>query len=568
MKGTAPLSEASCDEKSVLEQASGGSIAFPENVRMTRVVLAGALGTCFEAYDLFLVGTMAAVISRQFFSGVNPTAGLIFTLLGFAAGYLVRPLGAIFFGRIADQFGRKRVFVASVALMGIATALIGVLPTYGTAGLLAPLAFLALRLIQGFALGGEAGGAMVYVVEHSPPNRRGLHTSWVQLAPMVGLLLSQIVLSVTRGTLGESAFLQWAWRVPFLVSLVLLALSIWIRSRMGESPEFERLRDDGAVSRAPLREALTGRRNITGLLCALLGFGPGAAGALYAAFFYTPFFLTQVLHVNSDTTNWLSASALVAAMPLFILFGALSDRIGRKTVICVGFVLVVVLYPSVFRGLTHFANPALAVATSRAPVVVIADPKECSTQFNLLGTAKFVSSCDVAKAALVRMGVSYENVAAPGGTSAMIRIGEVELPAYDAKTGVASQRETEFSASLRRALAAAGYPSEADSSQVNLGVVWLLLFVLGVLAAMTYGPLAAAMSELFPTGVRFTALSLSYHIGFGWTGGLLPAAAFAMATASGNIYAGLAYPRVAAIVGFIFIVAFSIVATGRKTGKE
>lgn len=562
-----PAAEPRDDRDATSMATSGDRVALPGRAGMARIILAGSLGTCFEAYDLFLVGTMAAVISHQFFSGVNPTAGLIFTLLGFAAGYLVRPFGAVFFGRIADRFGRKRVFVSSVALMGVATALIGVLPTFATAGLIAPLAFVTLRLVQGFALGGEAGGAMVYVVEHCAPNRRGLHTSWVQLAPMVGLLLSQVVLSTTRGIFGEAAFMVWAWRVPFLVSLVLLALSVWIRSRMGESPEFERLRDDGAVSRAPLREALTGRRNLAALLCSLLGLGPGAAVALYAAFFYTPFFLTQVLHVDVETANWLSATALIVAMPLFVLFGALSDRIGRKTVICAGFALVVLSYPAIFRGLTHYANPALEAAGSSAPVVVVANPHECSTQFNVLGTGKFVSSCDIAKAALVRMGINYSNVASSAGGPAVIRIGEVSLQAYDGAAADAKERNATFTASLRAAITAAGYPSKADPVRVNRGMVWLLLFVLGVFAAMTYGPLAAAMSELFPTRVRFTALSLGYHIGFGWTGGFLPAAAFAMAAASGNMYAGLAYPRVAAAAGILFTFLFGSLSVSRKTGE-
>nr|WP_322080268.1 MFS transporter [Burkholderia cenocepacia] len=550
-----------------VSMASGEHATLPGRAGMARIVLAGSLGTCFEAYDLFLVGTMAVVISRQFFSGVNPTAGLIFTLLGFAAGYLVRPVGAVFFGRIADRFGRKRVFVSSVALMGIATALIGILPTFATAGLIAPVSFVVLRLVQGFALGGEAGGAMVYVVEHSAPDRRGFNTSWVQLAPMVGLLLSQVVLSTTRGTFGEAAFMTWAWRVPFLISLVLLALSIWIRSRMGESPEFERVRDEGTVSAAPLREALTGRRNVAALLCSLLGLGPGAAVALYAAFFYTPFFLTQILHVDADTANWLCAAALIVAMPLFVLFGALSDRIGRKTVICTGFALVVLAYPVIFGGLTHYANPALETAGSSAPVIVVADPRECSTQFNMLGTAKFVSSCDIAKSALVRMGINYSNVSSSASGPAVIRIGEVSLPAYDGRAADAREREAAFSGSLRAALTAAGYPSKADPARVNRGMIWLLLFVLGVFAAMTYGPLAAAMSELFPTRIRFTALSLSYHIGFGWTGGFLPAAAFAMAAASGNMYAGLAYPRIAAAAGIVFTFLFWYLSDSRKAGE-
>ncbi|MDH6146417.1 MULTISPECIES: MFS transporter [Paraburkholderia] len=529
-----------------------------------QIVVAASLGSCFEAYDLFLVGTMAAVIAKQFFSGVNPALSLIFTLLGFAAGFLVRPLGAMVFGGIGDRLGRKRVFVATVALMGLATVLIGLLPTYATVGVLAPVMFVGLRLVQGFALGGENGGAMVYVAEHVPANRRAFYTSWLQIAPIAGLILSQLVVQRTRSTFGEAAFLGWAWRVPFVLSLVLLALSLWMRTRMGESPEFERLRNERQVSRAPLREAFTGRRNIVAMICSLFALGPGAAVTFYSAFFYTPFFLTEVLRVEPATANLLSMFSLVMAVPIFLAFGVLSDKIERKTVICTGFILVVLCYPAIYRGLTHFANPALERAIETAPVVVVADPHECSTQFNALGTSKFHTSCDLAKSALVRAGISYTNEIASAGAGAIIRVGDKVVASYDGSGPDAPVKAKAFAASLRGALDSAGYPQKAPPHGVNRPMVFLLLVALATFAAMTYAPLAAAMTELFPARIRFTALSVSYHIGFGWTGGFLPAAAFAIVAANGNMYAGLAYPRVAALIGAILVVAFMLAArTGR-----
>ncbi|AFT86045.1 MFS transporter [Paraburkholderia phenoliruptrix] len=548
----------------VAESEPSGHVATSPRAKLYRVVLAGSLGTCFEAYDLFLVGTLAAVIGRQFFSGVSPTAALIFTLLGFAAGYLVRPVGAVFFGLIGDRLGRKRVFLVTVALMGLATFAIGLLPTYAQVGFLAPAAFVALRLVQGFALGGEAGGAMIYVAEHVPESRRAFYTSWVQIAPVTGLLLSQLIVQATRSAFGQAVFLDWAWRIPFLLSLVLLALSLWVRTRMGESPEFERLRNEEEISRAPLKEALTGRRNIAAMVCSMFALGPGAAVAFYCAFFYTPFFLTEVLRLDQDTTSLLTIGALVVSMPIFIVFGALSDRFDRKSVICAGFILVVVGYPAIYKGLTHFANPALEQASRSSPVVVIADPEECSTQFNMLGTSKFHTSCDIAKSALVRAGVSYTNEPGRLGAPAIVRVGEHVIASYDAGAPDASAKGKTFTASLTTALDAAGYPRKADPAQVNATMVFVLLVALGALAGMTYGPLAAAMTDLFHARVRFTALSLSYHIGFGWTGGFLPAAAFAIVAANGDMYAGLAYPRAAALIGAIFVVAFMLATrTGR-----
>ncbi|MEX3998778.1 MFS transporter [Paraburkholderia sp. EG285A] len=532
--------------------------------KLFRIVFAGSLGTCFEAYDLFLVGTLAAVMSKQFFSGVNPTAALIFTLLGFASGYLVRPLGAIFFGRIGDRMGRKRVFLITVALMGMATFMIGLLPTYAAAGFLAPVLFVSLRLVQGFALGGEAGGAMVYVAEHVPENRRAFLTSWVQLAPVVGLLLSQVVVQATRAVVGPAEFLAWAWRVPFFLSLGLLALSVWVRTRMGESPEFERLRSENSVSRAPLKEALTGRRNVSAMTCSLLALCPGAAVAFYCAFFYTPFFLTEVLRIGPDTTSLLTIGALLVSMPFFIVFGALSDRLDRKLVICAGFVLVVLGYPAIYHGLAHFGNAALERASAASPVVVIADPNDCSTQFNVIGTSKYRTSCDVAKSALVRAGISYTNKAGEPGMPAVVKVGEQTIQSYAADTQGSAARAAALSTSLAAALDAAGYPRKADAAQVNRPMLLLLMSALGILAAMTFGPLAAAMTDLFPPRVRFTALSLSYHIGFGWTGGFLPAAAFAIVAASGDMYAGLAYPRVAALVGAVLILLFALAARAQR----
>ena len=526
------------------------------STRLYPLVIAAALGSCFEAYDLFLVGTMAVVIGKQFFSGVNPAAALIFALLGFAAGFLARPFGAMVFGSLGDRLGRKRIFIITVGLMGLATILIGVLPTYASVGVLAPVLFVGLRLVQGFALGGENGGAMVYVAEHVPVNRRGFYTCWLQIAPIIGLILSQLVVQATRSGLGEPSFIAWGWRIPFVVSLALLGLSLWMRSRMGESPEFERLRNERQTSRSPLRESVTGRRNLAAMFFSTFGLNPAAGVAFYCAFFYTTFFLTQVLGVAPATVSLLSMASLVTSIPVFLFFGILSDRVNRKAVLGLGFALVVLCYPGLYRSLTHYANPALEHAIATAPVVVVADPGECSTQFNMLGTSKFITSCDIAKGALVHAGINFSSVAASPGTTAVIKVGSQVVASHDGRQPDARIRGEAFDSALRAALAAAGYPLKAAPDQINSLMIYAVLVALAGLAAMTYSPLAATLAELFPARIRYSALSLSYQIGFGWAGGFLPAAAFAIVAAQGDMYAGLAYPRAFALVGTVLVILY------------
>jgi MFS family permease len=545
----------------------GGTISRPGG-RLYPLVIAAALGSCFEAYDLFLVGTMAVVIGKQFFAGVNPAAALIFALLGFAAGFLARPFGAMVFGSLGDRLGRKRVFIVTVGLMGLATILIGLLPTYASVGVLAPVLFVGLRLLQGFALGGENGGAMVYVAEHVPENRRGYYTCWLQMSPIVGLILSQLVVQTTRTGLGETDFLAWGWRIPFVVSLALLALSLWMRSHMGESPEFEELRHRRETSRTPLRESLTGRSNIAAMILSTFGLNPASAVAFYAGFFYTTFFLTQVLGVAPTTVSMLSMASLVTSIPAFVFFGVLSDRVSRKAVLAVGFGLVAMLYPVLFRNLTHYANPALERAVATAPVVVVADPAECSTQFNMLGVSKFTTSCDLAKSALVRTGVNYSNEAASPASVTVIKIGSQVVTSYDGRQPNAKSKATAFDTALRNALDNAGYPKKAAPDQINQLMIYILLSTLSILAAMTYAPLAATLAELFPARIRYSALSLSYQVGFGWAGGFLPAAAFAIVAAEGNMYAGLAYPRVFALIGVAFVIVYGIASRMTKSASN
>ncbi len=511
------------------------------------VVFASSLGTVFEWYDFYIYGTLGVILAGKFFSGVNPTAGFIFTLLAFAAGFAVRPFGALFFGRLGDIVGRKYTFLVTMTLMGLGTFLIGALPTYAAWGIAAPTILVLLRLVQGLALGGEYGGAATYVAEHAPRNKRGYYTSWIQTTATLGLFMALLVILGIRTWMGEADFVAWGWRIPFLLSAVLLAVSIWIRLQLNESPVFQRMKDEGKGSKAPLTEAFGNWANAKIAILALLGATAGEAVVWYGGQFYALFFLTQTIKVDPVTANIMIAIALAIGTPFFIVFGALSDRIGRKPIMLAGFGLAVVTYFPLFAGLTHFANPALEKALASAPVTVIADPAECSFQFNPVGTSKFTTSCDIAKSALVARSVNYSNEAAPPGTPAQVKIGEQTI----------STKTPDFAKVLGDAIVKHGYPAKADPSQINHVVTVLLLTILVVYVTMVYGPIAAWLVELFPTRIRYSGLSLPYHIGNGWFGGFLPATVFAIVAATGNIYSGLWYPIVVAamsfVVGLIFL---------------
>jgi MFS family permease len=514
-----------------------------------RVILASSLGTVFEWYDFYLYGSLAAIISRQFFSGVNETAGFIFALLAFAAGFAVRPFGAIFFGRLGDLVGRKHTFLVTIVLMGASTFLVGVLPTYGQIGIAAPVLLVLLRLAQGLALGGEYGGAATYVAEHAPPGKRGLYTGWIQTTATLGLFLSLIVILGCRVILGTERFDAWGWRIPFLFSVVLLGISTWIRLSLDESPMFKKMKAEGKQSKSPLKESFGEWANLRIVLLALFGIVAGQAVVWYTGQFYALFFLTQTLKVEAQHANLMVAAALLIGTPFFVIFGWLSDKVGRKPVILGGCALAAVTIFPLFHALTAAANPALAAAQASAPVIVFADADECSVQFNPVGTSRFTTSCDVAKSALVLRGVPYSNSElAPAASAAVIQVGETRIDSYNAAAPDAAAARSAFEASLDAALSSAGYPRSADPSQVRTLRVIVVLTALVLLVTMVYGPIAAMLVELFPTRIRYTSMSLPYHIGNGWFGGFLPTTAFAIVAATGDFYAGLWYPVIIAAV--------------------
>ena len=523
--------------------------------RMTReerrVIFASSLGTVFEWYDFYLYGSLAAIISVQFFSGVNPTAGFIFALLAFAAGFAVRPFGAIFFGRLGDLVGRKYTFLVTIAIMGVATFIVGLLPNYATIGFAAPAILIGLRLLQGLALGGEYGGASLYVAEHAPHAKRGSYTAWIQTTATLGLFLSLLVILTCRLSMDKESFESWGWRVPFLLSIVLLGISVWIRLKLNESPLFQKMKEEGTLSKAPLTESFGEWRNLRIVLIALIGLTAGQAVVWYTGQFYALFFLTQVLKVEGQTANILIGVALLLGVPFFVIFGALSDRIGRKPIIMAGCLLAALTYFPLFSALTYFANPALQEAQRVSPVVAVADVRECSFQFNPVGTAAFTSSCDVAKSALARRGIPYSNRRAEAGAAAYIAVGDIHVASFDATGDEDGSARAAFDAALSDALAQAGYPASADPAAINTPMVVLVLFVLVLYVTMVYGPIAAMLVELFPTRIRYTSLSLPYHIGNGWFGGFLPTVAFAIVAASGNIYSGLWYPVIIAAITFV-----------------
>ncbi|ABI88258.1 sugar (and other) transporter family protein [Burkholderia ambifaria AMMD] len=535
----------------------GGQISHsPMTAEEKKVIFASSLGTVFEWYDFYLAGSLAAYISKSFFSGVNPTAAFIFTLLGFAAGFAVRPFGAIVFGRLGDLVGRKHTFLVTIVIMGISTFVVGFLPGYTTIGIAAPVIFIAMRLLQGLALGGEYGGAATYVAEHAPANRRGFYTAWIQTTATLGLFLSLLVILGVRTLIGEESFGNWGWRVPFVASILLLAVSVWIRLQLNESPVFLRIKAEGKTSKAPLTEAFGQWKNLKIVILALVGLTAGQAVVWYTGQFYALFFLTQTLKVDGASANILIAIALLIGTPFFLFFGSLSDRIGRKPIILAGCLIAALTYFPLFKALTHYANPQLELATQKAPISVIADPATCSFQFNPVGTSKFTSSCDIVKSALAKAGLNYENVAAPAGSTAQIKVGDTVIPAYDGKAPDAKAQGAAFDKTLASTLKGAGYPAKADPAQLNWPMTIVILTILVIYVTMVYGPIAAMLVEMFPTRIRYTSMSLPYHIGNGWFGGFLPATAFAIVAAKGNIYSGLWYPIVIALATFVIGLLF------------
>ena len=526
-----------------LNPARSGGMTSEERL----VIFASSLGTVFEWYDFYIYGTLAVFLAKFFFSNVPANIAFIFTLLAFAAGFAVRPFGALIFGRLGDMIGRKYTFLITMSLMGIGTFFIGVLPGYATWGILAPTVLVGLRLVQGLALGGEYGGAAIYVAEHAPANKRGYYTSWIQTTATLGLFMAILLILGIRTWMGEAAFGDWGWRVPFLLSAILLAVSIWIRLKLNELPLFRRMVEEGKQSKRPLTEAFGQWSNAKIALAALLGATAGEAVVWYGGQFYALFFLTQTLKVSGVTASILIAFSLLIGTPCFILFGALSDKIGRKPIILAGFVLAAVTYFPIFQGLTHFANPKLENALANAPVTVMADPAECSFQFNPTGVQKFTTGCDNIKSALVGLSVNYDNVTAPAGTKASVKIGDQTIAADT----------PDLAKTIAAAVKTHGYPASADPNDINYPMTVLLLVILVVYVTMVYGPIAAWLVELFPTRIRYSGLSLPYHIGNGWFGGFLPATAFAIVAATGNIYSGLWYPILVAagsfVIGLIFL---------------
>jgi MFS family permease len=477
---------------------------------------------------------------------VPPNVGFIFALLAFAAGFAVRPFGALIFGRIGDMVGRKYTFLITMVLMGVGTFFIGVLPGYDSWGIMAPIVLIGLRLLQGLALGGEYGGAAIYVAEHAPKNKRGFYTSWIQTTATLGLFMALLLILGIRTAMGEEAFGDWGWRIPFLLSAVLLAVSVWIRLTLNESPLFQQMLKEGKTSKRPLSEAFGQWSNLKIAIFALLGATAGEAVIWYGGQFYALFFLTQTLKVNAIDAQIMIVIALAIGTPFFILFGWLSDKIGRKPIMMAGFAIAAVTYFPIFQGITHFANPKLERALAASPVTVTADPAECSFQFKATGTEKFTTGCDNIKSALVGLSVNHATADAPKGTKASVKIGDQTI----------ASDTPNLAAAIRTAVTSHGYPAAADPKDINKPMTILLLTILVIYVTMVYGPIAAWLVELFPTRIRYTGLSLPYHIGNGWFGGFLPATVFAIVATTGNIYSGLWYPIIVACMSFVVALLF------------
>ncbi len=523
------------------------------------VIFASSLGTVFEWYDFYLFGVMAPIIAANFFTALDPATRDIFTLLAFAAGFAVRPFGALVFGRLGDLVGRKYTFLITILIMGLSTFVVAFLPNYKSWGIMAPVALIALRLLQGLALGGEYGGAATYVAEHAPAGRRGFYTSWIQTTATVGLMLALMVILGTRVYLGEAAFAEWGWRIPYALSGVLLAVSIWIRLKLNESPAFSKMKAEGKTSKAPLSESFGQWKNMKIVILALLGLTAGQAVVWYTGQFYALFFLQSFLKVDGQTANILIAVSLIIGTPFFIFFGSLSDKIGRKPIIMGGCLLALLTYFPLFNGLTTYANPKLQAAIQSAPVTVEADPANCNLILNLTGTAKFTTACDLSRTFLANAGVNYNLVNAPAGSPAVVKIGSKTVGGYDGSAPTAKEEKPRFEKEVREALNAAGYPAKADPIPLGSSNWWMIVAILTIMViyvTMVYGPIAAMLVELFPTRIRYTSMSLPYHIGNGWFGGFLPAISFSIVAAQGNIYSGLWYPIIIAAMTLVLGVLF------------
>ena len=535
-----------------------------------RVIFASSLGTIFEWYDFYLFGVLTAIIGAQFFAPLDEATRNIFTLLAFAAGFAVRPFGALVFGRLGDLVGRKYTFLVTILIMGISTFALAFLPGYKTIGIMAPIILIALRLLQGLALGGEYGGAATYVAEHAPNGRRGLYTSWIQTTATVGLMLALMVILGARFYAGGGAFTpdgeksfaqEWgAWRFPFACSGLLLAVSVWIRVKLAESPAFLKIKAEGKVSKAPLKESFGEWKNLRIVILALLGLTAGQAVVWYTGQFYALYFLQTFLKVDGPTANVLIAVSLMLGTPFFVIFGSLSDRIGRKPIIMAGCIIAAITYFPLFHALTSFANPKLEAAIEKSPVTVVAAPEDCNLVLNLTGTAKFTTPCDTSRTWLANAGVNYDKVDGPSGTPATVKVGEKAVVGYDGKAATAKEDKARFEKEVRAALTAAGYPAKADPIEAFSGnwiMLVLILTIMVIYVTMVYGPIAAMLVEMFPTRIRYTSMSLPYHIGNGWFGGFLPAISFSIVAAKGNIYSGLWYPIIIAtltfIVGMLFV---------------
>ena len=530
----------------------------PKDERM--VIFASSLGTIFEWYDFYLFGVMSAIIAANFFTALDPATRDIFTLLAFAAGFAVRPFGAIIFGRLGDLVGRKYTFLVTILIMGLATFLVTFLPNYATWGIAAPITLIALRLLQGLALGGEYGGAATYVAEHAPHDKRGAYTAWIQTTATVGLMLALMVILGTRTYLGEKEFAAWGWRVPYAFSGLLLIISVWIRLKLNESPAFTKMKAEGKTSKAPLTESFGQWSNLKIVLIALIGGTAGQAVVWYTGQFYTLFFLQTFLKVDGPTANILIAVSLILGTPFFLVFGTLSDKIGRKPIIMAGCLLALLTYFPLFNALTTYANPKLQQAIQKSPVTVVSAPSECNLILNLTGTAKFTTACDLSRTFLANAGVNYDKVDGPAGTIATVKVGDKAVPGYDGKAANAKDEKVRFEKEVRAALNDAGYPAKADPIPFNTSNWWMIVLILTIMViyvTMVYGPIAAMLVELFPTRIRYTSMSLPYHIGNGWFGGFMPAIAFSIVAAQGNIYSGLWYPIIIAgmtfVVGMLFL---------------
>ena len=537
---------------------SSGSRPIPKDEKM--VIFASSLGTVFEWYDFYLFGVMSAIIAANFFTALDPATRDIFTLLAFAAGFAVRPFGAIIFGRLGDLVGRKYTFLVTILIMGLSTFLVTFLPNYATWGLAAPIALISLRLLQGLALGGEYGGAATYVAEHAPHDKRGAYTAWIQTTATVGLMLALMVILGTRLTVGEKEFAAWGWRIPYAFSGLLLIISVWIRLKLSESPAFTKMKAEGKTSKAPLTESFGQWGNLKIVILALIGGTAGQAVVWYTGQFYTLFFLQTFLKIDGPTANILIAISLILGTPFFIIFGSLSDKIGRKPIIMAGCLIAALTYFPLFNALTTYGNPKLQAAIQKSPITVVSDPADCGLILNLTGTKVFTNACDVTRSYLANAGVNYDKVDGPAGTVATVKVGDKAVAGYDAKAPGGKEEKARFEKEVRGALNDAGYPAKADpivAGSYNWWMLVLILTIMVIYVTMVYGPIAAMLVEFFPTRIRYTSMSLPYHIGNGWFGGFLPAISFSIVAAQGNIYSGLWYPIIIAamtfVVGMLFV---------------